>query len=224
MTAMQLPLDLGHQPALRRDAFWVSPSNEAAIGWIDFWPAWPAPAVILEGPPGSGKTHLAGVWRLRSDAGEIAGADLDIVAAGRLPEAHRALVVEEAEAAPERALLHLYNAMAERHGHLLLTASRPPQQWQVQLADLRSRLLALPVASIRPPDDALLRAVLSKLFADRQLAVPEEVVDFLLPRMERSFEAAGRLAGLIDAASLAARRPVTLPLARRVLALFEPEA
>ncbi len=214
----QLPLDLGQRrPALDRDAFLVTAANAAAVAWIDRWPAWPAPALVLQGPPGSGKTHLAGVWCARAGAGIVAGGDLDAARVPALIEAGPTLVVETAEAAPEEPLLHLYNGIAERGGHLLLTATKPPSRWGIGLADLRSRLNALPVAEIAPPDDRLIRAVLVKLFADRQLAVTAELVEFVGLRIERSFAAAQRVVAALDAASLVAQRRITIHLAQQVL-------
>jgi chromosomal replication initiation ATPase DnaA len=221
---VQLPLDLGHRPALDRDAFLVTDSNAAAVGWIDRWPAWPMPALVLEGPPGAGKTHLASVWRARADAGLIEGAALDAAAVPRLLDVGRPLVVERADRAPEEPLLHLYNGFAEGRLSLLLTAGGAPARWGTRLPDLSSRLKALPVAQILAPDDRLIHAILIKLFADRQLIVADDVVDFLTARMERSFEAARALVGAIDTASLAARRPVTVPLVRDVLRALYPDA
>jgi chromosomal replication initiation ATPase DnaA len=119
--------------------------------------------------------------------------------------------------AAQRTLLHLFNLVAQRQGHLLICARLPPARWALSLPDLRSRLAAAPAVRLDPPDEGLLAALLLKLFADRQLVVEPEVVEYLVPRMERSFEAAGRLVQALDAASLAARRRVTLPLAREVL-------
>jgi chromosomal replication initiation ATPase DnaA len=214
----QLPLDLPHRTALDRDAFLVTPANAAAVAWIDRWPNWPAPALVLQGPKASGKTHLAGVWRARAGAGIIAGTDLNPEKVPDLLGQGRCLVVEAAEAAPEVPLLHLYNGLAERGLQLLLTSIEPPSRWGVALADLRSRLNALPVAEILPPDDRLIRALLVKLFADRQqLAVTAALIDYIGLRIERSFAAAQRAVAAIDAASLAAGRPITIPLAQRVL-------
>lgn len=221
-SAKQLPLDLGHRPALDRDAFLVTDSNAAAVGWIDRWPAWPMPALVLEGPRRAGKSHLANVWRARAGAALIEGLAVDAGAVPLLLDAGRPLVVEEAHQAPEQPLLHLYNGFAERGLSLLLTADRAPARWNIKLPDLSSRLKALPVVAIEPPDDRLMHAVLIKLFADRQLIVAEDVVDFLTARMERSFEAASRLVSAIDTASLAARRRVTVPLARDVLEALYP--
>ncbi len=213
----QLPLDLGHRIAVGREDFLVAPANEEAVAWIDRWPGWPSAGLGLTGPPGAGKTHLAAVWRARAGAALIEGHDLLPESVATILSGPPALVVESAEAAPEEALLHLHNGMAERRGFLLLTAPTAPARWGTRLPDLASRLAALPVASIEPPDDALIRAVLVKLFADRQLLVGADIVEFLALRMERSFEAARRLVAAIDAEALARRGRITLPLVRRVV-------
>jgi chromosomal replication initiation ATPase DnaA len=218
---LPLPLDLGYRPALDRDAFLVTGANAAAVAWIDRWPGWPAPALVLQGPPGCGKTHLASVWRARADAGIVEGAALTAAAVPVLLEAGPTLVVETADAAPEQPLLHLYNGIAERGGQLLLTSARPPSRWGIVLADLRSRLNALPVAEVAPPDDLLIRAVLVKLFGDQHLTVTAELVDFIGLRIERSFAAAQRVVAAINAESIALRRPITVPLAQRILQEIE---
>jgi chromosomal replication initiation ATPase DnaA len=214
----QLPLDLPHRPALGRDDFLVAPANEAAVAWLDRWPDWAAPALALVGPSGSGKTHLAQVFAARSGARFLAAERLGDAPVQDLLGVATAVIVEEASRAPEEALLHLYNVLAERRGNLLLPAREPPARWGIVLADLRSRLLAAPVASLQPPDDQLLAAVLVKLFTDRQLAVGAEVLAYLVPRLERSFAAASAIVAALDRASFAAHRPVTVPLAREVLA------
>ncbi|GAB4391912.1 MAG: regulatory inactivation of DnaA Hda protein [Kiloniellaceae bacterium] len=219
----QLPLDLGHRPALAREDFLVAPSNEVAVAWIDRWPDWPARALAIFGPPGSGKTHLCQVWRQTSGAIEITAEMLR----GDEPPAYlgeaRACVVEDVAGClpdePEvaRRLLHLYNMMLERGGFLLLSDREAPARWACPLADLRSRLSGMQAVALGEPDDALIEAVLVKLFADRQLAVGADVVRFLAARIERSFAAARRVVAAIDRAALAKRRQITVPLARAVL-------
>jgi DnaA regulatory inactivator Hda len=213
----QMPLDLGHRPALGGADFLVAPPNQEAVAWLDRWPNWPAPALVLEGPAGSGKTHLAHVFAARSGAVLLAPQALSVAGVADLLGRAHAAALDDAEAAEEQAFLHLYNLLAERGGHLLVLARKPPSRWGIRLADLRSRLLAAPVASLLLPDDALLSAVLVKLFADRQLQVGEEVIRYLLAHLERSFEAAQRAVALLDQAALAARRGVTVPLVREVL-------
>ncbi len=196
----QLALDLGHRPALGREDFLVAPCNEDAVAWVDRWPDWPGPALVIHGPAGCGKTHLAWVWRRRSGATEAA-------------------VVEDADRpVDDVALFHLYNRHAEEGGHLLLTARTPPARWPGRLPDLVSRLAAAPTVAIGPPDDTLIAQVVVKLFADRQLEVGAEVVSYLVTHMERSFAAARHLVAAADAAALAAKRPITVPLVRDVLA------
>jgi chromosomal replication initiation ATPase DnaA len=217
----QLPLDIGFPPSFAAADFLVSASNAAASAWVERWPDWPGPALAVCGPPGCGKTHLAHVWQRRSHA--------LLIHAGQLIEHMReplsgmvgACIVDGIPAlgpgAAERALLHLYNITVERRGHLMLCAEAPPARWSVALADLRSRLATIPVASIEPPDDGLLEAVLAKLFADRQLAVDRGTTIYMVARMERSFAAARALVGAIDRAALAAHRRPSLGLVREVM-------
>lgn len=217
----QIPLDLGHRAAMGGEDFLVAPSNAEAVAWLDRWPAWPAPALALFGPAGSGKSHLASVWRARTGAPCIAAADLTDADLPALA-AGRAVVVDNADKVAgrkgrEEALFHLYNRMRDAGGHLLLLAHQPPARWRVKLADLRSRLNAAPAVAVEPPDDALLAAVLVKLFADRQVMPGEEVVDYLVARIERSLDAARRVVAALDHASLVEQRRITVPLARSVL-------
>ncbi|MDF2097178.1 HdaA/DnaA family protein [Aquibaculum arenosum] len=224
----QIPLALEPRPALGREDFLVAPCNAVAAGWIDAWPDWPVPLVTLVGPAGSGKTHLAQVWRARSGAAELdpaTGDAADLTEA--LGEAHAA-VVDDAERlagqpAGERGLFHLYNLMRERSGHLLLTARHPPSRWSITLPDLRSRLESGAVAALGEPDDALMGALLVKLFADRQLRPGAGAIDYLLLRMERSHAAACRLVARLDQRALAERRELRLPLVRAVLEETERE-
>jgi len=215
----QLILDLGHRPALGEADFLVAPCNQSAIQWLDRWPAWPAPALTVYGPAGCGKTHLARVFAARSRAPIIEAASLATDSVPALLGNATACVVDDADRAAAEPLLHLYNLVAERRGGMLLTCQEPPARWPGILPDLRSRLGAAPVIAVAAPDDALLAGLLVKQFADRQLAVSEEVVLFLVHHMERSFEAARRLVAELDAAALRDHRGITIPLARAVLKL-----
>lgn len=229
----QLPLELPHRPALDRADFLVTPANELAVAWIDAWPDWPARALVLHGPAGSGKTHLTRVWQHRAEATILDGYALGRRDAPALLGDARAAVVEDAgqlladAADPEgvaQGLLHLYNILGERGGHLLLTDVIPARAWPVPLPDLASRLGAAPAVALGPPDDTLLAAVMVKLFADRQLAVPPDVVQYLLTRIERSFAAVRQVVADLDRAALAKRSAITVPLARDVLNAAEAHA
>src|SRR5712692_6171348 len=213
----QLAIDLPYRPAFGRADFLVSACNAAAIETIERWPDWPTAALVLHGPPGSGKSHLAELWRARTGGMLIAGEALPQHQPSELAS-RGAVALDNAERAPEEALLHLYNCCAEAGASLLVVARAAPAAWPIALPDLASRLRATPSVAIDPPDDALLAAVLVKHFADRQVPVAPSVIAFVLRRMERSFAAAGALAARLDQAAIGARRPIGMAIARRVLA------
>lgn len=216
----QLPFDLPHRPAFGMEDFLVADCNRQAVAWIDRWPDWPAPLLVVHGPEGCGKTHLALVWKTRSGAGVIAAEDLAAADPGAY-EGRFALVIEDIDAGlsaqAQRNLLHIYNLAVEGGGYLLATSPRPPTAWNVGIPDLGSRLAAAPSAAIGAPDDDLLAAVIVKLLSDRQLKVGTDVVAYLLPRIERSFAAARRIVAAIDTAALAETRKITVALVREVL-------
>lgn len=221
MPARQLVLDLPHRAAQARGDFLVAPCNEAAVAWIDRWPDWPAPALALGGPPGSGKTHLAHIWARRAGAALIEGSGLEGKSVADLSEliaASPEIVVDGADRAPERALFHLYNLAREHRGHLLLVASALPAQWSIALPDLASRLRAAPAVAVAPPDDELLGSIILKQLADRQLHAAPGVVHYLVSHMERSAEEARRVVAALDRRALAERREIDRRLAADVLA------
>ena len=213
----QIPLVLPHEAAFGRDDFLPGASNAAAISLIESWPNWPSPVVLLAGPVGSGKTHLAHVWQELGGATIVNARDLVETDADELAR-HGAVAVEDAHAGfDEAALFHLINAVRGHGAHLLVTARTWPQSWGLTLPDLASRLRAATPLEILEPDDELLRRVLVKLFADRQIDVDQAVVDYLVVRMERSLAAAQDIVDRLDRASLSAGRGITRPLAARVL-------
>lgn len=215
----QLVFELGHRTARGREDFLVAPSNEAAVALIDAWPAWPGPSVALSGPQGSGKTHLAEVWREMSGAARLGAGDLERADVPALV-ASRAVIVEDVAAlsdAAERTLFHLLNLVKEEGASLLLTAREAPARLAIRLPDLASRLKALPHAELGPPDDALLAGVLVKLFDDRQLRVAEPLIAYLASHIERRIVIARDVVEALDRASLSGKRAITVPLAARVL-------
>jgi chromosomal replication initiation ATPase DnaA len=213
----QLAFDLPHRPALGRADFVVSGCNAAALGWIERWPDWPSRTLVLHGPSGSGKSHLAHLWCARSGGRLVVGDAVPQSPPDRVAAA-RAVAIDNAEEAPEESLLHLYNCCHEAGAGLLIVAREAPPAWPIALADLASRLRAAPAVAIAPPDDVLLGAVLVKHFADRQVRVAPGVIAFLVRRMERSFAAAASVAARLDRTALGAGRSISIALARRVLA------
>ena len=216
----QLPLSLQHRPAFDRGEYHVSACNEAATAWIDSWPSWPDSTWGLNGhgPEASGKSHLAEVWARKSGAVMLRPADL---AVEKLPEFLRqsryAVLDNVDETLPGVPAFHLYNMIVEQRGALLVLSRAPVSRMELHPADVKSRFAALPAVAISDPDDALISGIMDKLFRDRQLFVAEEVLAFLIERMERSFSEARALVETIDAMSLADGRRITLPLVRRAL-------
>jgi chromosomal replication initiation ATPase DnaA len=214
----QLPLDLALDPRFGREDFLVGTSNEAAFEAIERWPEWPAPVLMLVGPEGSGKSHLAAIWAQVSRADTLSARYL-----GRRSPASfatcKALVLEDADVdgLAEASLFHLMNIFRDSGAALLITARRRPDLWGLATPDLLSRLRLAPVAEIHPPDDALLRALIVKLFIDRQLIVDTNVVEYVLARIERSFAAVAATVDALDREALALGRRVTRPVAAQVL-------
>ncbi len=215
----QFVFDWGARPALGAEDFLVGPSNAAAVALVDRWPDWSMSSALVVGPPHSGKSHLAHVWQLRSDAAMLVAADVD---EERVPELMGlpAVVIEDIDRGigSEQALFHLLNLAREQRTSLLLTSRAPAGELTIALPDLRSRLRALAVTEIRAPDQTLLTAVLVKLLDDRQIMAGPAVVHYLARELDRSFAAAARLVEVIDRLSLAQRRPVTRALAGEALA------
>jgi chromosomal replication initiation ATPase DnaA len=214
----QLALALDHAESFAREDFLSGPCNAAALALIDRWPSWPGQIVALVGPEGAGKSHLAAIWAAAAGARFLAARSL---AAALLPAALTtgALVVEDIAAGQfdERALFHLLNLAGEERVFVLLTARTAPAGWRLAVPDLASRLKAIPVVALTAPDDVLLRGVLVKLFADRQLAVDESLVGFLARRIERSIAAARAVVAELDREAMRQKRPLTRALAAEIL-------
>jgi chromosomal replication initiation ATPase DnaA len=222
----QLTFDLITRNTLTRADFFVSASNAQALAALDGWPGWPGGKLVLAGPPGAGRSHLARIWAADTGARLVQGATLADTELPALAEAG-AVAVDDADNVAghpeaERALFHLHNLMAGS-GRLLLTARRAPRDWGLGLADLASRLEAAALARIEPADDPLLSAVLVKLFADRQIAVTPALISYLVPRLHRSVEAARNMVAQLDSAALSAGRPVTRALAAEILDRLSPD-
>jgi chromosomal replication initiation ATPase DnaA len=214
----QLAFALPHAESLTRDNFLEGPANAAGLALVDSWPDWPNRSMLLVGPEGSGKSHLAAIWAEEAGARSTSAHALNAAAVpGAL--ATGALVVEDLKSSDfdERALFHLINLAREDEAFVLITARLPPSAFEVELRDLRSRLRAVPVVSLLPPDDHLFRALIVKFCADRQLAVDETVVSYLTTRIERSYAAVRQAVELLDAEALRLGRPVTRALAADLL-------
>ena len=213
----QLPLDLGHAIGYSRDDIIVSDANRQAVALIDRWPDWPATVVVLAGPAGSGKSHLASIWREMSGAASLEPGDIE----GHAAEAEqgRPALIDDADSGglDEQGLFHLINAAQGAGANILLTARRFPAAWGITLPDLASRLKAAATIEIHEPDDLLLAGVITKLFADRQIEVDANVVQFLVRRIERSLSTAIRIVDRLDRAALEQKTRITRGLAAEVI-------
>ncbi len=216
----QLPLDFSHAPGYSRDDLVVSPANEEAVALIDRWPEWPAPVMVLSGPTGAGKTHLAAIWRSLSGAVSLRADDLSQTV-GSLDA--RPVLLDDVDGAviDENGLFHLINHVRANGSHLLMTARRFPSAWGVRLPDLVSRLTAAPTVEIHEPDDMLLAGVITKLFADRQIEVDLAVVQYLVRRIERSLATAIRVVEKLDRMALEEHSRITRALAAEAVSAMD---
>jgi chromosomal replication initiation ATPase DnaA len=213
-----LALALPHEERLTRDDFLEGPANEAALALIDRWPDWPNRIMLLVGPEGSGKSHLAAIWAELSGARAASAHALTPEAVpGAL--ATGALVVEDLRLSDfdERAMFHLMNLARQDDAFVLITARVAPSAFEIELRDLRSRLRAVPTVTLQPPDDLVFRGLILKFCADRQMTVDESVVTYLTNRIERSYAAVRRAVELLDTEALRLGRPVTRALAAELL-------
>jgi|SRR5579872_894717 chromosomal replication initiation ATPase DnaA len=216
--ARQLALDLPHEPRFSREDFLVAPANREALTAVDAWPAWPGRMLALIGPPGAGKSHLGAIWAERAGAMMLRGDGVAEADLPRLAAAKAALIDDADQIGPaEDALFHLLNLVRESGTFLMLTASSPPDVWGLKKADLLSRLRLAPLTQLGEPDDTLARAVLVKLFHDRQLIVEPTVIDYVALRIERSLAAARAVVAALDREALARGRAVTRPMAAALL-------
>lgn len=219
--ARQLVLDLPFRAAMGRDDFFVSEANAVAVAGIDAWRGWPGGKMLLLGPAGSGKTHLAHVFAAQSGARIVSLGDPHALDPAALAEAP-ALVVEDADGVAgdshaEEALFHLHNAAADRRVPLLVTATAPPQRWGLHLPDLQSRMQQAGQVALAAPDDALIAAVLVKLAADRQMPLTPALVGYIVARIDRSLAVVRDLVPALDAEALAAKQKPGTRHARTVL-------
>lgn len=214
----QLALALPHAESLSRDNFLEGPCNAQALALVDSWPDWPNRIMMLCGPEGGGKSHLAAIWAEEAGARSISA---HLLTAANVPGALAtgAVVVDDLDPATldHRALFHLLNLAREDGAYVLMTCRLPQTLFDIELRDLQSRLRAVPVVTLDPPDDALLRALIVKFCADRQMSVDEALVSYLVTRIERSFTAARHAVALLDTEALRRRRPVTRALAAEML-------
>ncbi len=217
----QLPLAFVARRSTSRPDFVPGACNESALGFIDTWPHWPAQVCALWGPSGSGKTHLSHIWLADSQALELKASELSIEHISELAPGAAFLIDGADHAEGGAGLFHLINFVNQSRGWLLMTGLDAPQRWPTSVPDLHSRLTAVPGVALQAPDEALIARVLLKLFADRQLKLPEALIDYLVPRLRRSFADAERIVALMDHMALEKKRGVSIEIAARALRYLE---
>lgn len=213
----QFAINLLTPPSYRREDYVVTECNRLAYDWVMQWPHWPAQALWLCGPAASGKTHLMHVWCERAHAAILSPQQL-----ADDPEEsfdfHPALALDGSwHALNETALFHLLNHAKQTGKWLLLVHSLAPAETDITLPDLTSRLKALPLVTLEQPDDLLLRAIMTKQLADRQLSIDPDIISYLLAHIERSCASVKEMVQLIDDAALQQKRRITLPFVRALL-------
>lgn len=206
--ASQIPMNFPHAASMAREDFLVSDCNREALAWIDRWPYWNAPALYIYGPEGSGKTHLANIWKSQiNPKGEVVE-DIERKLGNRTEE---------------EGLFHLYNRVRQTPGSFLVTGTKPLALQNFAIPDLASRLKSCPQVALGAPDEDLLRLILVKLFSDRQMRIDAGVIEYCLPRMERSFQVARYLVEKLDERSMVEKRPVSTAMARAILNPEQPD-
>lgn len=218
----QLTFDLPGRVALGREDFFVSSTNQIAVAAIDGWHDWPGGKMLLIGPAGSGKSHLAHVWAADAGARVVKATELETHDIAQIVDGNPHIALEDIhliaqDAGAQDAAFHLHNLLLAEGGRLLLTSAHAPAASPMSLPDLQSRIAGTNSAQLAPPDDALLSAVMVKLFADRQVDVPLNVITYLAPRIERSIAGAAEAVRALDRLALAENRPITRALASRVM-------
>lgn len=218
----QMPLDLGHGQAMSRDDLVVNSANHAAAAFIEAWPDWPSKTALLVGPSGSGKTHLATIWLEGSNGVPVTNENIENLLSEQQPE-DLAWLVEDIDrnVLSEDQLFHLLNHAKQSGAFLLMTSRAAPNELDTKLPDLASRLKAAALCAISEPDDGLLGAVITKLFADRQVSIDPAVVTYMTARMERSLSAAKKAVDTIDSLALEKKSRITKQLAGMALESLE---
>ena len=223
VTNKQLPFDLNNNSTYERDNFFISSSNKEAISWIDKWPDWGSPSIlIIIGATASGKTHLAKIWQQEKNAIEININNIEAQNLELLDIDKPNIVIDDinkisGDSNKEQALFHIYNIVKENQGSLLLTTNNPIKDCGFNLADLNSRLRAATTSTILPPDEEMMAIMLTKIFSDKQLLISQDVIKYIIPRIERSFKAISDLSEKIDYKSLTEKKSVTIPFVKSIL-------
>lgn len=216
----QYPLPLPPRSMMGFDDFLPATCNQEALRWIEAWPRWNEPYLLIQGPHGSGKTHLANLFQSRSQAHILEASDIESGDLRKIVSEQKALILDDAKdivTSHQEVVFHLMNMVREKNIFLLMTSYEPPASWPLKLQDLRSRLLAIPHATIAAPDETLLSALLVKHFYDHQMTVSGDVIEYILARTERSFSAMRALVSILDRTSLSERRAITVAFVKHVL-------
>ncbi len=217
-SVVQMAFDMSLDPVYRWENFYISESNEDAVSLLQRWPNWEGRVQLIYGPKGSGRTHIAHLWRSESRASFVDDSVLKLDFLEEYVSQNPFLIIDDADKITNyEGLFHLYNLITEHQGYLLLMSETPPKSWDIPLADLASRLQSIPATQLLAPDDGLVKALLIKRFSDEQMKVSENVIAYIVKHIHRSYESIQETSDLLSQKSLEFRRNLTLPLVKKVL-------
>ena len=203
-----------------KEDFYVSPSNREAYEFISSWPRWIKRIANIFGPPGSGKTHLTSILKNKTSSLKIESDELNdkIFFEFKIKEA---LIIENLnENVSENLLFSLWNVALQDNKYLLITSIKPISAYKFKLPDLKSRASSSMIMGINLPSDDLISVILAKNFSDKQIKVEKKHIDYIIKRIDRSYEKISQFISILDKYSLKKGNPFGLKLIKEVLKMI----
>jgi len=216
----QLILKFPEHKAYKKEDFYVSPSNQEAYDFINSWPKWIKRIINIFGPSGSGKSHLASILKNKTSCIQVNSNELDekIFLNFKTKEA---LIIENLdEKISEELLFSLWNIALQDNKYFLINSIKPINSYQFKLPDLMSRAKSSLIIGINLPSDDLISAIIAKNFSDKQIKVEKKHIDYIIKRIDRSYEKISQFILTLDKYSLKKGSPFGLKLIKEVLKMI----